>query len=46
MPLRPYEQDQMFLLPPSLNEWVRDDKSAFMGICHRSPLKQKDRRKT
>ncbi len=25
MPLRPYEQDQMFLLPPSLNEWVRDD---------------------
>lgn len=25
MPLRPYEQDQMFLLPPSLNEWVRED---------------------
>ena len=22
---RPYEQDQMFLLPPSLNEWVRED---------------------
>lgn len=28
MPLRPYEQDQMFLLPPSLNEWVRDDHPA------------------
>ena len=28
MPLRPYEQDQMFLLPPSLNEWVRDEKPA------------------
>jgi transposase len=28
MPLRPYEQDQMFLLPPSLNEWVRDDNPA------------------
>ena len=25
MPLRPYDQDQMFLLPPSLNEWVRED---------------------
>lgn len=25
MPLRPYEQDQIFLLPPSLNEWVRAD---------------------
>jgi transposase len=23
MPLRPYDQDQMFFLPPSLNEWVR-----------------------
>jgi len=28
MPLRPYEQDQMFLLPPSLNEWVREDNPA------------------
>lgn len=28
MPLRPYEQDQMFLLPPSLNEWVRQDNPA------------------
>jgi len=25
MPLRPYDQDQIFLLPPSLNEWVRQD---------------------
>ena len=25
MPLRRYDQDQMFLLPPSLNEWVRED---------------------
>jgi transposase len=25
MPLRPYDQYQMFLLPPSLNEWVRKD---------------------
>lgn len=25
MPLRPYDQDQVFLLPPSLNEWVRHD---------------------
>lgn len=25
MPLRPYDQDQMFLLPPSMNEWVRED---------------------
>lgn len=28
MPLRAYEQDQMFLLPPSLNEWVREDHPA------------------
>lgn len=28
MPLRPYKQDQMFLLPPSLNEWVRGDHQA------------------
>lgn len=28
MPLRPYDQDQMFLLPPSLNEWVRTDHPA------------------
>jgi transposase len=28
MPLRPYDQDQLFLLPPSLNEWVREDHPA------------------
>ncbi|MDI6720708.1 MAG: IS1182 family transposase [Methanomicrobiales archaeon] len=28
MPLRPYDQDQVFLLPPSLNEWVRGDHPA------------------
>jgi transposase len=28
MPLRPYDQDQMFLLPPSLNEWIRQDHPA------------------
>ena len=28
MPLRPYEQDQIFLLPPSLNEWIREDHPA------------------
>ncbi|MBI4681367.1 MAG: transposase [Nitrospirae bacterium] len=28
MPLRPYEQDKMFLLPPSLNEWIRQDNPA------------------
>lgn len=28
MPLRPYDQEQMFLLPPSLNEWVRRDHPA------------------
>jgi transposase len=28
MPFRPYDQDQMFLLPPSLNEWVRHDHPA------------------
>ena len=28
MPLRPYDQDQTFLLPPSLNEWVRRDHPA------------------
>jgi len=25
MPLRPYDQEQEFLLPPSLNEWVRHE---------------------
>jgi transposase len=25
MPVRPYDQNQTFLLPPSLNEWVRAD---------------------
>lgn len=28
MPLRRYDQDQTFLLPPSLNEWVREDHPA------------------
>lgn len=28
MPVRPYDQDQQFLLPPSLNEWVRKDHPA------------------
>lgn len=28
MPLRPYNQDQIFLLPPSLNEWIREDHPA------------------
>lgn len=28
MPIRPYNQDQMFLLPPSLDEWVRHDHPA------------------
>ena len=28
MPLRPYDQEQEFLLPPSLNEWVRHDHPA------------------
>jgi len=28
MPLRPYDQEQVFLLPPSLNEWVREDHPA------------------
>lgn len=28
MPLRPYDQEQVFLLPPSLNEWVRQDHPA------------------
>jgi len=28
MPIRPYNQDQIFLLPPSLDEWVRYDHPA------------------
>jgi len=28
MPLRPYNQDQVFLLPPDLNEWLRRDHPA------------------
>jgi transposase len=28
MPLRPYNQEQIFLLPPSLSEWVRQDHPA------------------
>ena len=25
MPVRPYDQNQQFLLPPSLNEWISQD---------------------
>lgn len=28
MPVRPYDQNQQFLLPPSLNEWLRKDHPA------------------
>lgn len=37
MPLRPYNQEQVFLLPPSLNEWVRRDHPArvFSEIIER-----------
>jgi transposase len=28
MPLRPYDQEQMFLLPPSLNEWIKQNHPA------------------
>jgi transposase len=28
MPVRPYDQNQQFLLPPSLNEWLREDHPA------------------
>jgi len=28
MPVRPYNSDQLFLLPPSVNEWVRADHPA------------------
>jgi len=28
MPVRPYDQNQQFLLPPSLNEWIRGDHPA------------------
>jgi transposase len=37
MPLRPYDQDQIFLLPPSLNEWVNHDHPAriFSDIIDR-----------
>ncbi len=37
MPLRPYDQEQVFLLPPSLNEWVRRDHPArvFSEIIER-----------
>jgi len=27
MPVRPYDQNQQFLLPPSLNEWVKENSS-------------------
>jgi len=28
MPVRPYDQNQQFLLPPSLNEWIKKDHPA------------------
>lgn len=28
MPVRPYDQNQQFLLPPNLNEWVKKDNPA------------------
>jgi len=28
MPLRPYDREQIFLLPPSLNQWMRHDHPA------------------
>jgi len=28
MPIRPYDQNQQFLLPPNLNEWVKKDNPA------------------
>ena len=28
---RSYDQDQMFLLPPSLDEWLPDDHSACLN---------------
>ena len=30
MPVRPYDQNQQFLLPPSLNEWLRKDHPAHV----------------
>jgi len=37
MPVRPYDQNQQFLLPPSLNEWLRKDHPAriFSDIVDR-----------
>ncbi len=37
MPLRPYDQEQIFLLPPSLSEWVRHDHPArvFFAVIDR-----------
>lgn len=37
MPVRPYDQNQHFLLPPSLNEWIRGDHPArvFSDIVDR-----------
>lgn len=37
MPVRPYDQNQQFLLPPSLNEWIRRDHPArvFSDIIDR-----------
>jgi hypothetical protein len=37
MPVRPYDQNQQFLLPPSLNEWVKKSHPArvFSDIVDR-----------
>ena len=28
MPVRPYDQEQQFLLPPAVNEWIDKDHPA------------------
>ena len=39
MPVRPYDQKQQFLLPPSLDEWLRGDHPArvFSEIIDQLP---------
>ena len=41
MPYRPYDQDQLFLLPPSLNEWLSRDHPArvFSEIIDRIDIR-------
>jgi transposase len=42
MPVRPYDQKQVFLLPPDINEWVRKDDPAraFSEIVDRLDVSQ------